>query len=632
MALDLASKVTTFYKADVSDHVRELGKLKGAEKERAQVTIAAHKDLESSLSSQIKTLGKVGLAVGAVVGTVKVMQSAFKEYAEHEKLSTAAVGVDLERLRKASAGLKTETELLADAARLKSGAFKMSAAEMETAERAMLAFTRRGHDATKVNQAVLQAVTALKTEGLQDLGIFVDKAGLSMEKASDRAEIYTRLMAKLKAETVGVGEEHANSSERMKAAGVEWENALHKLQIQLGKIAAALAPIVSALAKISEYTIGVVEEEARSKAEAAMAVLDFIDGGNRRANAQHTGDLSMTEDIVARSKRQARVNQLLKEGNRAGAANLSWGYAEDGSDVGTRTGTTNMFPGIGLDDPLIAERDRQAHNARVLERAMKEAEDYEKNFKKAKRKSGPYQGSAAEGLRILRGGIGGGGNVANGELTGSGLGASADMTDLTSSLSLNGGFDLQQMGADQEAAIAAQRGSKLESMFGPLTDFDAYKTAFDTLSGAVGSALGAWIDGSMSASKAFKMFIAEAVKGIAIQMAMEALKHGAYALGSLAFGDMPGAAKHGKAAAAFAAGAVVASGAAKALHGSSGGAGAAAPVGGAGGGGGGGGGYQGEKVVYVIGDSFGDTTPRERARTFRRRSEEAIGSSGVLHE
>jgi hypothetical protein len=174
---------------------------------------------------------------------------------------------------------------------------------------------------------------------------------------------------------------------------------------------------------------------------------------------------------------------------------------------------------------------------------------------------------------------------------------------------------------------------KLEKMFGPISDFNAYKMAFDTLAGSVGAAMTAWIDGSMSAGKAFKAFIAEAVKGIAVQMAMEALKHGAYALGSLAFGNFAGASMHGKAAAGFAAGAVVAAAAAKALHSgggspSVGGAGAAAPVGSAGSAPR----YEGRREVIVIGDSMGDNTPRQRALNTRRRVEEAYGAAGVVHE
>jgi hypothetical protein len=115
------------------------------------------------------------------------------------------------------------------------------------------------------------------------------------------------------------------------------------------------------------------------------------------------------------------------------------------------------------------------------------------------------------------------------------------------------------------AANSNRSQTRLEQMFGPLEQFNAYATAFDTLSGAASSALGAWIDGSMSAGKAFKLFIGDALKALSQQMLVEGLKHGAYALGSLAFGDIGGAGRHAAAAAAFGAGAGLAAVAAKSM-------------------------------------------------------------------
>lgn len=181
-----------------------------------------------------------------------------------------------------------------------------------------------------------------------------------------------------------------------------------------------------------------------------------------------------------------------------------------------------------------------------------------------------------------------------------------------------------QRGADSKSA--------LEQTFGPLAQFDAYATAFQTLSGAVGSAMSAWIDGSMSAGKAFKAFVAEAVKGLAVQMSIEALKNGAYAVGSLIpgtpFFNPAAAAGYAKTAALFAAGAVAAGAAAKGLGGSGG-----APATG--------GGYSGsapstvgptagserstERIV-VVGDSFAEDSPRNQQRKAQRMVRRALGS------
>jgi hypothetical protein len=177
----------------------------------------------------------------------------------------------------------------------------------------------------------------------------------------------------------------------------------------------------------------------------------------------------------------------------------------------------------------------------------------------------------------------------------------------------------------------AKAESFLSSTFGPIGEFDAYAQAFSALSGAVGSAMGAWIDGSQSAGAAIKAFIGESVKAVAIQMSVEALKHAAYAIGYAAIGD-PRAALHGKSAAMFAAGSIIAAGAAKALSPGAGGASA-----------GGGsasspsapsargdrwmGDGQRDRPIIVVGDSFAHDSPRNQQLRARKLVNTAIGTT-----
>lgn len=165
----------------------------------------------------------------------------------------------------------------------------------------------------------------------------------------------------------------------------------------------------------------------------------------------------------------------------------------------------------------------------------------------------------------------------------------------------------------------ASKEKGLEKIFGPVGDFDLYKKAFEGITQAIGSSFGAWIDGSESASKAFKKFIGESVKAVAVQAAVESLKEGAYALGDLAFGNAEGAALHGLAAAKFAAVAIAAGVAAHELG--TGGGTSSANASGAGGGvpsGVSGGAVHNAKdnnggPIIVYGDSFADDSPYNRA-------------------
>jgi hypothetical protein len=183
----------------------------------------------------------------------------------------------------------------------------------------------------------------------------------------------------------------------------------------------------------------------------------------------------------------------------------------------------------------------------------------------------------------------------------------------------------------------ADNQSFLESTFGKLEDFDAYAQAFQMLTGATTAAMDAWISGSMSAGQAVKKFLADALKGLASQMAVEALKHAAYGIGSLAFGDLSGAGRHAAAAAAFGGAAVAAGAAAKAL-GSGGGGGASGGGGGGGSSSAGGSGSSGGSVsgpsgsdseksrpVYIlVGDSFSEDSPRMRQIRANEAMEKAL--------
>ncbi len=186
-------------------------------------------------------------------------------------------------------------------------------------------------------------------------------------------------------------------------------------------------------------------------------------------------------------------------------------------------------------------------------------------------------------------------------------------------------FEEQSSRESRFAASQSRRTqSFLEQTLGPIDEFNVYAEAFNMLGGAVSSALNAWVTGSMSAGEAFKKFISEALAGLSSQMAIEALKHAAYAIGSAAFGDVKGAATHSAAAVAFGAGAAAAAVAAKAL----GGGGSAAPTGaGAGasasGGGAAGGGSSGQPTqtvtnYIIVGDSWSEDSPRVRQQNAER--------------
>ena len=185
---------------------------------------------------------------------------------------------------------------------------------------------------------------------------------------------------------------------------------------------------------------------------------------------------------------------------------------------------------------------------------------------------------------------------------------------------------------DKVAGYQKTRETFMESTFGPVGQFDAYKQAFDGFTGAVTAGYGAMVDGTMSFGKAFKQAVAGALKATGAQMLIESLKEAAYGIGSLAIGNGAGAAAHFKSSALFLAGSVAAGVAANQLGG-----GATPAAGGAGGGAGAGAPgaprqpqneNAGQSIVYVVGDPYDtETNPRRRQNSARKLVASVAGGS-----
>ncbi len=632
--LDIGAKVLTTYKADVSDHKAAIKELTGLEKQLAKERLDGVEKHNKGLEDQIKGYAKVGVAIGVAAGAIALLKTGFDELSEHNDLVDAAGIANIDGLRKASHGLKTEMDLLRSAASMQNGAFKLTQAQMETTEGAMLALTRRGHDQEKVTRAVTAAVTSLKSDGLRDLGIFVDNAGLSMDTNAGRAEAFRRTMEALGKASHEVKDGQDSAADGVSKAGVTMSDAISKMKQSLGELVVAMAPLlmklaeaVSLIAKIPENVIKEGKQiggAINTLAGGQTGIVGWARGGGAGLDPnsdpsyiqyRRAGGTQPEAVFLALSQANSNAmvirNQVAMSGAESVVGKFTGGWDGVAPLAKKRSGRAGSVAGKS-DDPWANTYSSGVDNAIVdafhaLQRWAEER-------------------NSADLSSSMMGGIDTGGGP---------------MGDISAALAnFNGaGGELSKRTEDSYKSFQSGKAeSFLSKHFGPIEEFDAYAVAFQTLTGAVGASLSAWIDGSMSAGQAFKKFIGEAVKGIAIQMAMEALKHGAYAIGSLAFGDVRGATQHAQAAGLFAAGAVAASVAAKSL--SSGGGGAPATGGGGGGSrapgynpnAGKGDGYEGSHQIIVIGDTFSDNTPRQQANNFRRMANAALGGAGTSNE
>lgn len=572
---------------------------------------------------------KAGLALAGVTAAVIAGRAAFVHYAKESKLTAASAGVDIAQLDKAAGGLQTRMQLLEFAAKTQAGAFKLTTEQMRDAQLAIRALVRSGYDQEEVTKKVTDAIVKLEGDGLKDFGIRVRESKTDGEK-------FNAVMEALQGKAKGATNAVQTETEGVQALGVRFQNAGDQIVSSLGRIVVAMTPLLEGVAKLAGVTADMVGNVGAfaDLMGTGLANITGDDGEREIAKVawgkRHGFDLVARDPIeTMRLSARASGTTFTAEDEARARASLASSGAQGDFAAAQRNAARRMQQrggAFGGDYSGIASD---------IENATERTKKSIANAKEAKKKYDAIWNQAL--LELVESAAPGAGSdeVDPWAFSDSPIGEvvfeqpALDFRALDK-YGAGGEFDKQAYGEFNRNRSQ----SKLAEMFGPIQDFNVYTTAFQTLSGAVGSAMTAWIDGSKSAAAAFKEFISQALGGIAVQMAMEALKHGAYAIGSLAFGDIRGAATHGKAAAAFAAGAIVVGAAAKAMHSGSGGSasaggGAAAAPTYAPSGGGGGGGVTQQTIVY--GPDYTNQSSRMRQLHAKKMLDTAKGSPGVVY-
>jgi hypothetical protein len=611
------SQILSVFKADTSDMKTKIRELSGEENKLAQEELKHAEQRNRGMEDWIKGIGKATAVLGGLGAAGALAFSGIKAAGEEARLEMAAGAVNVDKLDSAFGGLVSRMDLLKFASqgqRGELGRLKLGHQEMqnvlETVGRATMALTRAGFDQDEVQQKLLQSVVKLKDEGLDDLG-------LKFQEGSTQSETLSNMMTELN-RVIG---ENSNlvetNADRVQKLSVAWDNAKQSFLSYIG----------------ATLDVDALKEGKGGLFDAANALTFGYAGTvleNRKtqeANASGGARDAAMSDIGSSTD---------ENGNYVGPVD-PWA-APAGPSI-TDYGKLKATVGDAVD----TLKKRQDRAKKLAEAAKKAAEEYAKAAEAMR--------AEREGRSILRSATYGG-VTATGGTASTSLGSAADSAQYDEyGVEQTLGAQINQIESDRQRMLTedwqkrlgeqrAEKSSFLESTFGKIDEFNAYHEAFSMLTGGVTTAMDAWITGSMSAGQAVKKFIADSLKALASQMAVEALKHGAYALGSLAFGDYRGAAQHGQAAAAFGVAAVAAGAAAKSMGGSgasgagasSGGGSASASGGTQGNGGDGkdkGGGTHTPIIVY--GDSFADDSPRMRQLRAERLVKQATGSSAVDH-
>jgi hypothetical protein len=537
---------------------------------------------------------KVGAAIGSLGVAAKFAADSWKAYVDRANAEAATYGISLESLRKASAGLKTDTELLAFAEKSLSKDLALTRKEMETVLRAQVALARNGRDAAKVEEAVGAALTKNTVKPLKELGIV-------LKQNEDPAKNYIQIMKALETAANDAGASQAEVGENVQRAGVMIQNSWTDVKVAAGKLVdEGLAPLAGAL----KWVLDVANDFLAGVGSPGGEGTQMVDEAVRRTAFGTVGGA-----WAARAQGRQQLSGL-------GLA--QW--------QGTADATFANFAGI-VSDLKVSIAKQQKFEELAAEASAKAALDAAKAAKAAEEAWFALRNAAMEGDEVAKAASWQNQFGEAPRVTGAG-----------------GGFQGMQAGSDptnnllsamwgRGVSAADQSKNRLDKIFGPLEDFDAYTRAWTFMGNAATTALDAAITGSEGAAAAFKKLTAETLRALAIEMAVKAIRETAEAIGSAASYDYKGAAEHGVAAAKYAAGAAAAGLGARLLGagggggGSSGGGGAAAaaPTGGAP--------AAGRQVTYIIatGHDFAEDSPRARlnkARQLLRTTQTQAGEGG----
>ncbi len=597
---DVNSTVTLEYKANVDQAKAALRDLSGEQKKNAQ---AAVQGLEDQVKAHERLASKITLGIGIAAGAVALGIQGFKQYEEASRLSAASAGADMDRLRSASHGLLTDMELMGIAAVGMNGKFKLTSEELETVLGAAVTLEARGiMPLSEATQKLGEAVKKGEIDPLKELGIAYDENLAKTDKRGAAMKALTALSAESAQGTT-------SETEAIRQHGVEFRNAMDRIQQAIGSLVVALEPLVS----LASDLVSVISESVSGWATiintvsgtgAAPAAYGDNYGGDwngtttfRDANGSwvnfnslFTGTAATAQSSVYAERAKAAADEKARLADmgemarrRREKANYEKRKAEQDRSAGVGNKPRTGGGGFEL-DAIVLDGSQWV--------AIETVDTLIDQMVQARLAELPFGTLGTEASDALAGSA----PTARGYMAGSAVGA---------------------MGTGRMGVRLKEGPSFMERMLGPVSEIDRYATAWGTFTDAATAGYMALVDGSESAGAAMKRVIAQSVAAEGSRMLVLALREGAEAVAAIARGNFAAAGSHALAAAKFGAGAAIAGVVANQLGGggsagASAGAGATSPTGVTAGA------TEGGPITrnYIIGDSFGFETPRSQAARF----------------
>ena len=517
-------------KADASQAKQEVRELSGVEKQAAKERLAAIEGQNKKLEGSIATYAKAAGALTAVGVAGKIAFDAIEFSGRRADLQAAAGSVSIDRLRKATLGLRTDTQLLELAGKLNHAQVKLTAEQMDLAGRAATALAERGGDAEEAFEAVTTALVTGRTRGLAPFGIQIDET-------KDKAEKFTSLMRELGKVQGEVSEATLDASDKVGQQRVKFANAFATVQDGIGKIASEMLPLLETLTAIGGVAAGLV-----GGVDSALSGIGRI----AKYGIPVYGQVLLVKDAVSGNVTDIAASYL----------SSSTGGLVSAFHAGRALGTGGLTvkPPGDIEMPMsFVGRVPKGKGGRGV----------------SARDVGSDLGGAGfeDVLRQMAAD-----SATYDDLTDQEFGGGLSVKDAMAARSkerqdaVAGDIAKMREGMAFAAAEWKDKPSLLDSMFGDNGAINAKAEALNLLTGAATAGFEAMVDGSMSAGEAMKRSIADGLKALGSKMLVLGIGETAAGFAAIASGyGFGAAAPHFKAAALYSAGAVAAGLAANAI-------------------------------------------------------------------
>lgn len=642
---DITKRVILAYKADTASAAADIKKLALTQKEHAQVM---KKDLEAqnaTLEAQISKYGKMAATAAAVYGGIKVALDSMEFYYERNEQREKASGHSIERLKEATRGLVSESDLLKLAVTANNGVMKASQEELITVAKAMDVFADRNYDAAKVTQDFNEFLQTGKAKALKDYGLQITETRGSVEQFK---EVMSQLNKVAKEQDAIVND----SRDAWDQSKVGLKDQVDKVRETFGKMVAEMQPAISGFIKGLEMAMEgwrLIFDGMKEGWEWLQSKMPDILVTEERILALKASIKEKTDEIAASEQQILDIRKMQDAQLSAQESKIALLYVKlmsdewqarmvtvgkflgNGMAVGMQQGMAGFLDKLGisagridLTEADMAEVQADADARRKKGRGGKAKADLRGTVEtplldKLMREMAVWDEWKAEFVEDLnvRASISAANAVA--------LSSQAQIVEVRKSAA-ELSEEYAQFHSDQSQSV-------LRSMFGDPAEMNLYASGLDMLKESGVAAFQAMMTGSESAGAAFKKMLASNMMGLASEMFGKSIYHGAMALGSLAMLDGRGAAMHGAAAGKYAAGAVLLGGIAASMGAGagasasvSGGAGSSAPAT-ASAGIAAPAGSSGNSVTVVVGDDFADDSPRKRQQRAERMVQMGLRSS-----